>query len=422
MSRYFIFVFLLNGYSIFAQLRGFIYDEDNGEPLVGATIIFNNSHYAVSDSSGFFLLNADSSIHELKISHLGYEDGTISSADSKGFIKIGLKASPENISEVVISSAEFRQKLNTLASPVSVITHNEIEIDNDLTFAPVFNKQPGVFMQSGTLNTNRLMIRGIGSRNPYATNRVKACFEDIPLTTGEGVTAIEDLDPGSAGRIEITRGPASGIYGAGLGGAINIYTDKHSLNRHFFTLNGSLGSFGLKKSSLNIGLNSGKVYMSGGYHYLQSNGFRKNNEVNRHSFFIFSQYFLKRSTIKLFVYHINMMAYIPSSLDEASFNESPAMAAKNWAEIKGYEKYNKLHAGIALTNRIGSNLLNHTIIFASLFDQYESRPFNILDDQSVSMGVKSRLTENFMILLLDWKFTGRHTNGKSLKPITVTKE
>lgn len=40
-----------------------------------------------------------------------------------------------------------------------------------------------------------------------------------------------------------------------------------------------------------------------------------------------------------------MLAYIPSSLDEVSFYEYPAMAAKNWADIKGYQKYDKLHAG-----------------------------------------------------------------------------
>jgi len=38
MSGYFIFILLLNGYTIFAQSWGLIYDADNGEPLVGAKI------------------------------------------------------------------------------------------------------------------------------------------------------------------------------------------------------------------------------------------------------------------------------------------------------------------------------------------------------------------------------------------------
>ncbi len=392
MSRYFILILLLNCYALSAQVRGFIYDADNGEPLTGATVVSNNRHYTVSDSAGVFYINDDSLLTEIKITHLGYESAVITNTGSKGVLDIGLEASPENISEVVISSSEFRQKLHALSSPVSVITRQEIIIENDLTVSSALNKQPGVFMQSGAINTNRLTIRGIGSRTPYSTSRVKVYFENIPITTGEGVTTIEDLDPESMGRIEIIRGPASGIYGAGLGGAIHIYADRHPVNKFDLTLNSSLGSYGMVKSSAKIGLHSGKVSLYGGYHYLQSDGYRENNKVERHSFHILNQYSLKKSILRLFIYYINLLAYIPSSIDEVSFNENPSMAARNWAAIRGFEKYDKLHSGITLTQRFGSQTINHTTFYTSLFDQYESRPFNILDDQSVSFGLRSRVT------------------------------
>jgi hypothetical protein len=40
-------------------------------------------------------------------------------------------------------------------------------------------------MQQGALNTNRISIRGIGSRAQYGTQKIKAYYEGIPLTTAE---------------------------------------------------------------------------------------------------------------------------------------------------------------------------------------------------------------------------------------------
>jgi iron complex outermembrane receptor protein len=48
-------------------------------------------------------------------------------------------------------------------------------------------------MQQGALNTNRT-IRGIGSRAQFGTTKIKAYFDGIPLTTGDGETTLDDLD------------------------------------------------------------------------------------------------------------------------------------------------------------------------------------------------------------------------------------
>jgi hypothetical protein len=48
-------------------------------------------------------------------------------------------------------------------------------------------------MQQSALNTNRISIRGIGSRAQYGTQN-KAYYEGIPLTTAEGSSTIEDID------------------------------------------------------------------------------------------------------------------------------------------------------------------------------------------------------------------------------------
>jgi iron complex outermembrane receptor protein len=106
--------------------------------------------------------------------------------------------------------------LQNAASSVSVITAAEINKMDEIILTPVLNKIPEVYMRQGGLNTNRITIRGLGARSKYGTNRVKAYFEGIPLSSGEEETVIEDIDLASIEKIEIIKGPNSTSFGTGL--------------------------------------------------------------------------------------------------------------------------------------------------------------------------------------------------------------
>ena len=106
---------------------------------------------------------------------------------------------------------------------------------------------PGVFVGQGALNTNKINIRGIGSRAQYSTNRIKAYINGIPLTTAEGELTLDDFDPEYLDRIEIFKGPVSSAFGAGLGGAINLYTEKQRQEGKSIEAGFNYGSFNTKK-------------------------------------------------------------------------------------------------------------------------------------------------------------------------------
>src|SRR5690554_4317213 len=91
---------------------------------------------------------------------------------------------------------------------------------------PLLQEVAGLQMQSATRSTARLTLRGMGSRTPYASNRVKAYFNDIPLTSGDGATIIEDLELSTLQSVEVLKGPASALYGPALGGVIVLRTSK----------------------------------------------------------------------------------------------------------------------------------------------------------------------------------------------------
>src|SRR5690606_6594779 len=115
--------------------------------------------------------------------------------------------------------------LNTPVS-ISILDEKLIHSNNATEISWVLNKAPGVFMQSGSINTNRISIRGLGARTPYGTSRIRGFYGSIPLTSGQSETTIDDLDLEQIGQVEIINGPMSSIFGAGLGGAILLHPKK----------------------------------------------------------------------------------------------------------------------------------------------------------------------------------------------------
>ena len=126
--------------------------------------------------------------------------------------------------EIILDASPIKNSLQTAASAVSVISSAAINKIDGIILTPVLNTIPGIFMQQGSLNTNRITIRGIGARSQFGTNRVKAYLDGIPLSSGEGETVIEDIDVASIEKIEIIKGPNSTSFGSGLGGVIHLFS------------------------------------------------------------------------------------------------------------------------------------------------------------------------------------------------------
>ena len=251
------------------------------------------------------------------------------------------------LSELIVKSLPIQNSIQNSAASVSVITGKEIKQSDGVILTPLLNKIPGVYMQQGSLNTNKITIRGVGSRSQYSTTRVKAYFEEIPLTTAEGETTVEDIDLEAIGGIEIIKGPNSTSFGAGLGGVINLFANK-TPNKNLFAKAGTtVGSFELFKHTLTAGYSDEKSNIYANYTTLQNEGYRSNSNYDRKSFNLFGkQHLSKNGILSLFAISTRLKASIPSSLNETDYNNSPQRAAANWEAAKGFELYDKVLVGL----------------------------------------------------------------------------
>jgi iron complex outermembrane receptor protein len=72
------------------------------------------------------------------------------------------------ISEVVINAPLTILKPQQWPGSVATLDSLQLQSGNAYLLANHLNSLPGVLMQQGTLNTNRITIRGIGSRTPVS--------------------------------------------------------------------------------------------------------------------------------------------------------------------------------------------------------------------------------------------------------------
>jgi iron complex outermembrane receptor protein len=387
---YFIFFgLLLNGMHCFGQQpSGKVVSRENSIEIRGVEVIDDSGHVVDStDERGFFSIASPGNYHFQKEGYHA-QGGKL---DPLEFTVISLEEKPQNLDEVLIKTDNFQAELRKISSSISLLSPVEIRSNDQVNIAPVLNMTPGVYMNNGTWTTNRITIRGIGSRNLFGTSKIRAYYQDIPLTNGSGETTIEDIEIGALGRLEILKGPSSSLYGAGLGGTIQLIPDKGLFDKYQVSAETQFGSFGLQRYlvSANLGNKRNSVLLN--YSDTQRDGFRENNETRRRTLTFSSNHYLTENDRIVAIGNlIDLRAEIPSSISEEDYLNNPEKAAFTWGRAEGFEDYTKILAGLSWNHDYRGHASQITSLFGSLLDSYEARPFNILEENTRGIGIRSR--------------------------------
>lgn len=389
-------VILLLSNLAFSQITvsGTITDANSNKPLVGVNILSETKEVGTTtDSSGEFTLSLINPTI-LSISYIGYKSIQVKISESI-VLSLKLEADTKELNQIEISAPRIIE----LKLPASFmhIPKAHLDRDNQTTIAPALNRITGVYMHSGALNTNRITIRGIGNRSLFSTTKIRAYLDDIPLTTGDGETTIEDIDLSLIHKVDVWKGPTASLYGAGLGGLIHYKTrDQDDFLPTSLSSKLTIGSFGLIRNVSEFNFTNDKKTINTviNYNTTSSDGYRDNNEYNRDAITFMAKYFSgETGETTVFGSFTKLKAFIPSSIDRNDYDENPQKAAFTWGNIKGFEDYDKVLSGISHKFKVAdiSNLKleNKSSVFYTNRDAYESTPFNILEENSASLGLRS---------------------------------
>ena len=310
------------------------------------------------------------------------------------------------LSEITLKGSPIKNAPQNTASSVSVITTADINKSDGIILTPVLNKIPGVTMQQGALNTNRITIRGIGARSQYGTNKIKAYFDGIPLSSGEGETTIDDIDLASIEKTEIIKGPNSTSFGSGLGGVIQLFSRETPLLESFGKSTVTFGSFGLLQNRLSAGYSDSKTNVFASFTDLQSEGFRENSSYDRKSFNLHAkQKINSKGSFSFLGTFTRLKAFIPSSINETDLRNNPEKAAATWAAAQGFESYDKFMLGLGYDHQFSEKWSLQTSIFSNFKDAYEPRPFDILDEKTSSLGLRSNVNYKDQLFSLPFELS-----------------
>lgn len=150
---------------------------------------------------------------------------------------------PIELGPVVVSATTIPTPADQIGSSVTVITAQDIERDQRRTLPDVLATVPGlnIVQAGGVGGVTSVLMRG---SNP---NHTKILIDGIDVSDASNPARIYDLGgmlTADVERVEVLRGPQSGLYGAdALGGVISITTKKGS-GPLKVTATAEAGSFG----------------------------------------------------------------------------------------------------------------------------------------------------------------------------------
>lgn len=385
------------------EIEGYVHTNSN-DPISGVSIFLSSEKLTETNSQGMFVLQEAFDLPiKLRLEHPEYFISEVELNQNHSIFKLTPLSKSESLEEIIVSSTLQKDTLKRLATelilPTEIITAEKFDAYSPIDLISAINETPGVFIHSGAINTNRITIRGVGSRTLYGTNKIRAYFNGIPITNGVGETTIDFFDPEDLQSLEIIKGPKATAYGTNLGGTLLLNSKLVAVGETILKSNLTLGSYGLIKNTVSFATSNDKLSLNLHYDHLETDGARENNKYNRETLLLTSTYrFNPKNEISLLVNYVDYFAQIPSSIGKTAFETDPSQAAFTWREAQGFENNKQILTGLSFTHRFSESFRNTSSVLYTYLDHYEPRPFNILEEFTNGYGVRSVFDKEFIFL------------------------
>jgi iron complex outermembrane recepter protein len=204
-----------------AVLEGRVTDEATGRPLRGVRVfLVDLRRDAVTDAAGAFrFASVASGDHRFRVEALGYRvrEGAVTVDTAGASLRLELIRDALPLPEVVATGTPLRGVAPY--QPGQALGAEELVARSADSFGQMLDGEPGVAMRSLGAAPGRPVIRGLdGDRVAVLENGQR--MGDMSETAHDHAIAMEPL---TAERVEVVRGPASLLYGSSaLGGVVNL--------------------------------------------------------------------------------------------------------------------------------------------------------------------------------------------------------
>jgi len=246
-------------------------------------------------------------------------------AGTPGFAQEERTDSLKTLDEVTLRAFEQNRKASNTAAAVTIIESGNGDRYNKTSLVNGFNTIAGVRMEERSPGSYRINIRGSSLRSPFGVRNVKVYWNDIPVTDPGGNTYFNQFAWNNFSSIEIVKGPAGSIYGAGTGGLILMHTLspwQAGVSAEYIT-----GSYNLQNvfMSARFGKKENKSQVS--FAHNQTDGYRAQSRMGRDNFsWVTKANISDRQQLSAAVLLTNLYYQTPGALTLAEFKSNPKAA------------------------------------------------------------------------------------------------
>jgi iron complex outermembrane receptor protein len=316
------------------------------------------------------------------------------------------------LNEITVIGYDANRKLLQTPGAVALITPQQINAFDETSVVPALNTIPGVRMEQRAPGSYRIAIRGSMLRAPFGVRNVKVYWNDIPFTEPSGSTAFNLLDVINMGKVEVIKGPAGSIYGAGTGGVVNIRSRSERQNEDYIGAEAMLGSYGLQRYAATVNEVSDKATYTFKYAHQESDGYREHTNFERDVIQLRADFEPSgnRDFSANFLYS-DLQYQIPGGLNREQYNENPRQArpgnpfALGSVEARAGIDQKYLLLGLSHTYEWNDRLSNQTTVYGD--HSFFENPFNLdyKRDSRMGGGGRTRFDYRASIAGIETRFT-----------------
>ena len=241
-----------------------------------------------------------------------------------GFLTDSSDTKPLN--EVVIKAYEQNRKVVDVGAPVSIVSKASLNRFSNLSILQAMNMNPGVRMEERSPGSYRLNIRGSSLRSPFGVRDVKIYWNEIPLTDPGGNTYLNELGFYNFQSLEIIKGTAGSLYGAGIGGAVLI-NSMPAVWEKGVSADYTVGSYNTNSTNGDLRLGDADHRTIFAYTHQTSDGYRQQTQMRRDVGSWETE--IKASdkqTIHAYMLYSDLYYQTPGGLTQTEYNKNPRMA------------------------------------------------------------------------------------------------
>jgi iron complex outermembrane receptor protein len=403
-----VIIFLFCAVILHAQetLKGKVIDALTRNPLQGASINSIGKGVAFTNEDGFFSIPCDVN-NKLTITFLGYEPVEKFVKNCRDELVIEMVPFSHSMEDVEITTTSAQNK-SVLYQPASIAKLNtrELKRGTGLYLDDAINANvPGVAMQRRSVSGGQQFnIRGYGN-GVRGTNGVSSNFDNqgskvylngIPLTDAEGITIMDDIDFGSIGNVEVTKGPSGTLSGLAIAGVINLNTVKPDPCMTSMGQEVQVGSYGLKRFTTSFQTANEHSSLLANYGHQESDGFMSHTASTK-QFVNLAGNFQLGPKQSLFSYFGYSKSYDQrgGELTIDQYNNRDYSGNPEYIKRNAHSEVTSFRAGLGHSYQFNKNISNTTTVFGTAMNTNASSAGGWTDKDPVNFGLRSVIDTKF---------------------------